>query len=109
MVTSHHFRKAVERELKNVDPHSRLLIKNYLNYIDDEITEKNEYIKIIKNRKLSKFQYLFEITIQFITFAFGGFFINAYITNSIDLKIIFITIFYLLVIMFKIKSTGVNQ
>ena len=109
MGKSHHFRKVIDKEFQNVESHSRFLIKSYLNYLDDEITEKDERIKLIENVKLSKLEYLFEIIVQFITFAFGGFFFNAYLNNSIDFQIIFVSIFYLIVIGIKIKSIGVNQ
>jgi len=110
MVYNHqYFRKSVERELKNLDSRQMLLIKDYIDSVDELINEKDDYIKSIENKKLSYYQYLLEISIHLSSVAFGGIWLNVYLNNIIDFKTIIISLFYLVIIISKYKYVGFDS
>ncbi len=116
MVYDHHFfRKSIEREIHRFDKGSRLLIKDYMDSVDEliwekdeQIKEKNDYIKALENRKVSTWQYAIEAIFQITTFSFGGLWITAYQNKElINLPIMIVTFFFIIIFMIKYKFVGV--
>lgn len=116
MVYDHHFfRKSVERKTHIFDKDSRLLIKDYMDSVEELIKEKDgqikgkdDYIKSLETRKVSKSQYAIEAVFQIITFSFGGLWIAAYQNKElINVPIILVTIFYIIMFLLKYKYAGV--
>ncbi|MFZ2411400.1 MAG: hypothetical protein WAW23_07515 [Candidatus Methanoperedens sp.] len=116
MVYDHHyFRKSVEREIHRFEKESRLLIKDYMDSVDElikekdeKIKEKDDYIKTLKDRKVSPMQYLIEAVFQIFTFFFGGLWVAAYQNRElINGTIILVTIVYIIIFGLRNKYAGV--
>ncbi len=116
MVYDHHFfRKSVERKIHVFDKDSRLLIRDYMDSVeelikdkDEQIKRKDDYIEALENRKVSLSQYATEAVFQVITFSFGGLWVAAYQNKElINIPIILVTIFYIIMFLLKYKYAGV--